>query len=204
MRIPKDVQKYPPCRQCCCVLWRKSLFRVHPIGDTMVFDAIWLPRFQYHNQTYHAFIQMHSVFTYTLQWNCFLLIKRRMRRTTRRLGIRKPLWVYKNATSLDELHARNVPFMVKFCFWGNVAQVWCQFSNNFHGPQSFKIWQITVSSLSLHSQKELQTYKNFLLSWLKVCSPAVSSTVHPSNFRVLDLRRLGSPRCVIEVAFKSV
>ena len=33
-----------------------------------------------------------------------------------------------------------------FCFWGNIAQVWCQFSKNFHGPPTFKIWQITVSS----------------------------------------------------------
>ena len=111
MRIPKDVQNYPPCRQCCCVLWRKSLFRVHPIGDTMVFEAIWLVRFQYHNQTYHAFIQKHSVSTSTLPWNCFLIIKRRMRRTTRRLSIPKPLWVYENATSLDELHAKNLAIL---------------------------------------------------------------------------------------------
>ena len=51
MRISKDFQNYPPCRQCCVVLWRKSLFRVHLIGDTMVFEAVWLVRFQYHNHT---------------------------------------------------------------------------------------------------------------------------------------------------------
>ena len=106
MRIPKDLQNYPPCRQCCGLIWRKSLFGVHSIGDTMVFQAIWLVRFNTTIElTMRSFSQAHRIGLLEKPPFSVLLIKRRMRSTTRS---RKQLWVYESATSLDEVHGKNL------------------------------------------------------------------------------------------------
>ena len=98
MMISKDFQNFLPRRECFCVL--------HSL--TLMFEAIWLVRFQYHNQTNYALIHSpcsnHHPSVTTLK----IIFKRRMRRKTTRLSIRKPLWVYEHAKSLDKLHGKNL------------------------------------------------------------------------------------------------
>ena len=84
-----------------------------------------------------------------------------------------------------------------FCFWGNVAQIWCQFANNFYGPPIFKIWQTTPNfqnitdysgfpfSSQLKRLPDLKQNKKRSVVLIESCSPAISSTVASVNFLLI-------------------
>ena len=75
-----------------------------------------------------------------------------------------------------------------------------QFSKYDRRPPTFKIWQTTVSSLSLRSWKDFQILKKGSVVLIERCSKAISSTVASVKFLIFqDLAHRD-----VQVAFKSV